>query len=253
MFREMLARVKSFFLPQGSRLDPSERRQMVRVRCHIPVQCRPAETTRSGWILDMGLQGMRVRFSSPLKVGSIVPVRATMPGHARPTWVKFQVRWVRALKHNKGYSHGICYAQSADEVKGSWVSVLLRELGLDDRRLHERREYIRAEGRLPVSLEWIAAEQGRAPVPAVEMVNLAVGGVLLRSRLPLYVGQKVRVRLGPAQALPALELDAEVLSDKSDDGAISRLAGLRFTDLQPAQVRVLGQYVLSLLEGKDGS
>lgn len=248
MLRALLSRIREFFLPKKALLqNPSERRQLVRVRCRIPIQIRVKERTVGGWIIDIGVQGVRIRTGEPLKGGSILPVRATVSQQANQVWVNCRIMWSRSVDNGKYHLSGARFHETRDNLKRTWVHRLLRELGLNDNSLRERREFIRADGKVPVRVQ--SLKEPASGVAQVETLNLGVAGLLLRSSRPLYPGEQYRCWVGPWRDLPEVgPIPGEVLSCRPDPSGFSSQVPLRFLELEEDSVRDLGRYVLALLK-----
>jgi hypothetical protein len=248
MLRELLSRIRDFFLPKRALMqNPSERRQLVRVRCRIPIQMRLSERTAGGWILDMGVQGIRVRTNEPLKKGLILPVRATLSQQANQVWVNCRVMWSRPASDGKYYLAGARFHETRENLRKTWVHRLLRELGLNENSLRERREFIRVDGRVPARMQSLKDPSGGGQ--SVETLNLGVAGLLLRTTQPLYPGEQYRCWIGPWGKLPEVgPIPAEVLSCRPDPAGSASQVPLRFLELEEDDVRELGRYVLTLLK-----
>ena len=247
MLRRFLSRIRDFFLPRRAMLqNPSERRQLVRVRCRIPIQIRLPDRTASGWIIDMGVQGIRVRTGELIKKGLTVPVRATVSQQSSQIWVNCRVMWSRPASDGKYFLAGARFHETRENLRKTWVHRLLRELGLNENSLRERREFIRVDGRVPVRMQ--SMKDPSAAVQPVVTLNLGVAGLLLRTTQPLYPGEQYRCWVGPWGKLPGVgPIPAEVLSCRPDPAGGASQVPLRFLELEEDDVRDLGRYVLTLL------
>ncbi len=247
MLENLLDGVRSFFLGRSSS-DPEEKRRLVRVRCHIPVQVKCHDKLVSALVCDMGIQGMRVRIGSAVKTGTRLPVlhNESRAGRTHTQIVNCRVAWCRRLKGERRYSAGLIYDEPKEAMRSSWVAALLRELGLDENTIHEQRKFIRANGIVPI---WLRPQPGQTDQPKAEMVNLGVGGALLRSRQIMKGGQRFLVDIGPHASLPPLKkIEVEVLHCHSDPAGGGYLVALRFHQTGAEQVRLLGRYVLALMK-----
>lgn len=245
MLDNLLEGVRSFFLGRSSS-DPQEKRRLVRLRCHIPVQIKCHDKLVSALVSDMGIQGMRVRLGSALKTGQRLPVLHNDSRAGRNQVVNCRVAWCRRLRGERRFSAGLVYDEPKESMRHSWVAALLRELGLDENAIHEQRKFIRAAGVVPV---WLRPGPGFTDPPKAEMVNLGVGGALLRSRQIMRGGLRFEVDLGPHGSLPPVKkLAVEVLHCHSDPAGGGYLVALRFHNLTSEQVRLVGRYVLSLMK-----
>ena len=223
----------------------SERRRLVRVRCHLPVEVMHKEQFFGGHVLDMGSQGLRLRIDTSLPAGSVISARALLSGHSRVPYVNFKVLWSRPKTAKHTALHGLAY-DKAEDLKKSWVGLLFRELGLNERGAASRRRYLRVDGRIPLQL--LADPTYIGSPPPVEMVNLGVGGLLVRCKQPLQPGQVWQVSLGPFQGLPeAGPISVEIISTKPDETGMNCLAAMRFCSVDNALLQNVGRHVVKLL------
>ena len=219
---------------------------MVRVRCHLPVQVKHKSTVLNGWVLDMGHQGLRLRLDTRLPKGTCFTMRAILGGHARVPFVNFKVLWSRPQDDKKAALHGVGYDEGEADLRRSWVWLLFRELGLHDKHTTSRRKYLRVDGRIPVRL--LPGPQLPNP-PEIEMINVGVGGLLIRSRQALIVGQLGQITLGPWQGLKEVgPYEVDVINVKPDESsALYCQAALRFVAVDNQLLQKVGRYVVQLL------
>lgn len=248
MLAQFLHVIRDFFLPRKAMLqNPSERRQLVRVRCRIPVQVRVGERTVNGWILDMGVQGVRLRTSELLKSGGVLPVRATVSQQSSQTWVNCRIKWSRSTEGGKYYLAGARFNETRENLRRTWVHRLLRELGLNENSLRERREFIRVPSQIPARVQ--SLKNPGAGVIQVETLNIGVAGLLIRTATPVYSGEHYRCWIGPWGKLPEIgPIPGEILSCRPDPSGTASQAPLRFLELEEDTVRDLGRYVLTFLK-----
>ena len=243
--RDLLRRILGFFLPRRALLqDPTERRQLVRARCRIPSSLRYQGRNLTGWIVDLGVQGLRIRTSEPLKVGAVVALRPSGPH--QHTWVECRIVWSRPSSDRKYFLAGAGLPSDREKLKQSWVYRILLELGLKASSLKERRGFLRLDGRIPMRLEGL--ETGVEEVDA-ESLNLGVSGVLIRTHRPLYPGKRYRVWMGPYKSLPRIgPFVSEVIACRPDPSGSASQIPLRFLELEEETVEAVGQYLLTLLK-----
>lgn len=241
--KELLDGVVAFFQVRGtSKAD--ERRRLIRLRCDYQVQCVVDQEQFSARVIDMGLNGMRLRLDHKLKPGSTIFVyHPSRPDKVENEYVLCLVRWCRKTHNGEDMEAGLQYADTPGNMRRSWVKFLLKELGFDERAIYTRRKSIRAEARLQGVL---LAEDGRESEGTV--LNLGAGGALFEAAAGWSSGTRVRLRVGPYGRLRALELPGVVLHAKRSDDSAPFLLSIRFVDLKSSQVRGLGQYVLQLLK-----
>lgn len=233
-----LDKIKSLFLPNEVSLE--ERRKVVRIRCHLRVKVDLGRRFTSATVVDMGPQGMRLKLGERVRGRLQVTYSEKDKRISVPT-VGGRVLWCRKLgTETLDYIAGVAYEGDAASTRGTWVYLILREIGLDEKAVFERRRHIRVAGQVPLAAEF----QGRV-LQGAGMVDVGAGGLLLNAP-PLREGSELKLTLGPYQQLPALALNGVVVSRKEALG-VGYLHGVRFVDLTTPQVEVLGTYVLGLL------
>ncbi|CAN0508357.1 unnamed protein product, partial [Phaeothamnion confervicola] len=109
VLRQLLQHITGFFLPRTDSVVVSERRKLVRVRCHLPVEVVYKDQSFGGHVLDMGSQGLRLRIDTPLPAGSVIAARALLSGQTRVPHVNFKVLWSRPRTAKNTSLHGIAF------------------------------------------------------------------------------------------------------------------------------------------------
>lgn len=223
-----------------------ERRRLIRLRCSYLVQCVVEQQQFEAEILDMGLNGMRLRMSHKLKPGSNVFVyHPTRSDRVENEYVLCLVRWSRKRRDSDELETGLQYADTPGNMRRSWVKFLLKELGFDERAIYTRRKSIRADSRITGVLQ---SEDGRQCEGTV--LNLGAGGALFESEASFPASTRVKLKVGPMAGLPSVWLPGIVLHSKNHEGE-PYSTSIRFEDLKAGQVRTLGSYVLHLLKASD--
>lgn len=241
--RELLEGVVAFFQVRSSG-KADERRRLIRLRCDYQVQCVVDKEQFAARVIDMGLNGMRLRLEPKLKPGSTIFVyHPSRADKVENEYVLCLVRWCRKTHKGDDMEAGLQYADTPGNMRRSWVKFLLKELGFDERAIYTRRKSIRADAHLPAQLY---AEDGREM--QVTLLNLGAGGALIQAAQGWGDHTRVRLRVGPYEKMRPLELPAVVLHAKRANEQAPYLLSLRFTELKGSQVRSLGQYVVQLLK-----
>lgn len=237
----LLDGIRSLFLPRGGK-SPEERRQLIRLKCSYDVNCIVGNRSFPAKVIDIGLNGLRLEIPQRLRVGAVIYVQRPKPNSRfNNEHVMCSVRWCRKRRKSSQLEAGLKYGDTPGNMRRSWVRFLLKELGFDERAIYSRRKAIRADSRITGKM---INDQGETIQGLV--VNLGVGGALFESGKAFGPGNEVRLHLGPDKRLPALDLAATVISTrKSDDG---HLSSLRFIGPERRQVKVLGDYVIKLLD-----
>lgn len=224
-----------------------ERRRLIRLRCAYKVQCVVEQQQFEGQILDMGLNGMRLKVSQRLKPGgNIFVFHPTSNNQVENEYVLCLVRWSRKRRDSDDFESGLQYADTPGNMRRSWVKFLLKELGFDERAIYTRRKSIRAESSLPALM---VAPDGTELEGTV--LNLGAGGALFESDTVFASQTRVNLKVGPLGNLKPIWLPGVVLHSKQSEELEPYLTSIRFEELKARQVRSLGQYVLHLLKSEE--
>ncbi|GMU54367.1 MAG: hypothetical protein AMXMBFR33_35130 [Candidatus Xenobia bacterium] len=240
MFNKFLEGLRQIALAPRTR-PGEELRSRIRVLCRYPVQIESGEGPPDrAYVVDIGLNGLRVEDVRRLKKGSLVQVASAYPGleHNRLTC---EVVWCRE-RISGGYNAGLSYETAPP---GSWVRVILDELGLDEERGAQRRRYVRIATSLRAQVRDLSSNQ---LLTEGRVVNLGLGGVLLRSPRQLAEGNEVLCLFGPYSHYPHLSVEATCLSSHYDEDDQDWYHSLGFANLTAREVREVGRFVVGLLK-----
>ena len=232
-------------LDEGDPPPLQERREQVRLRCHYPVKVTSGANTFRSVVTDVGPRGLRLKFVSPLRKGSLTSITYDHEDTGRPA-VQCRTVWCRKRRFSPDRVAGVEFVGGLESVTGSWVGLVLDELGFNAGDEGNPRRWVRAETHFPARLQLNGGPELEARV-----VNLGVGGAqLLTDQAVGEPGKTARLRMGPWEGLPPLEIEAQLLSvapDELVDGALWRV---RFEHADPTKVEGLGRYVLHMLREK---
>ncbi len=217
-----------------------ERRRMIRVRCYCHVEVEQGAEKVKGVVTDLGVDGLRLKCPVKLDEGAAINIR--YPG-TDAGGVKCQVIWSNPHPRYVESISGLKYDDSSDNLRQSWVRLVLQELGFDESRVYQRRKFIRANASIPARLEAPNKSQLTARV-----VNLGVGGALLEVNEEFPRDTPVELDMSLWRILPALSLGGVVLDSRRDPESGLVLTGMRFGEMNPQQVELLGKYVVYLLQ-----
>lgn len=227
--------------------DFEERRELVRLRCHLEVSYTVGSKRYYGQIVDMSLGGMMLRCLQPPGLGSLTDITYDVPmaGVSEDT-VRCRVQWARP--RNKDFVHfiGLSYSDNEDVLRNSWVKMSLRDLGFRPERIFQKRKFVRVNCFIPVRLVTAAGAsvEGR-------LYNLAANGALLEAVAPVDKGEGVNLEIGPHDALPQFQVKARVASCEE----INRLQflGMEFEAMTSRQSEQVTTYLRSLLDEGGGT
>ncbi|MBI3926151.1 MAG: PilZ domain-containing protein [Armatimonadetes bacterium] len=221
-----------------------ERREVVRLRCYYRVTCCDDHARAYGArVTEMSLLGLRLegsqRFSRRDRIYVNLP-----SSPSKDEGIRCTVVW-STRRPTGAYSTGAMYDDSPENLSRSWVKVVLRELGFEEDNIYQKREYVRFASSLQAQVI-----DGRGGLAApVTVLNLGVGGALLRCPGPLAEDHTVELRLAPYHGLPAADFPGTVLRSQPDpEMEGERQHNFRFASLGDRSVRLLGRYLIQLLK-----
>lgn len=224
-----------------------ERRRMIRVRCYCHVEVQQAGETVKGVVTDLGVDGLRLKCPIKLEEGARVSIQ--YPGAPPGTsagGVQCAVIWSQPHPRYVESVSGLRYEDSKENLSQSWVRLVLQELGFDESRVYQRRKFIRANASIPARLE----APNRSQLPA-RVVNLGVGGALLEVNEEFPRDTQVTLDMSLWRILPTLSLPGSILDSRRDPESGLVLSGMRFSELNPQQIELLGKYVVYLLQNTE--
>ena len=219
----------------------TERRSLVRLECQFDIHGKTQNGKKlQGQIVDMGLKGMKLRTFEQLKAGDTVEITYPVPILELPLdTLPCKVLWTRTRQRDFVMFAGLSYAADEKTMAQSWVKYLLKQLGFSKERIYQKRKYARAECFVPAQMLYSGGKvDGR-------LYNLGVGGALLEAPSAIEDGAEVELHIGPYEELPRFWLPARLVSRRSESRRF--LLGLEFSELNPTQARLLGQYLFFLL------
>lgn len=250
MFAGFLDGLKSLVLSSASRYDGAERREIVRLRCYYPVTCftDKGKTAHNARVTEMSLKGMRL--VGPRKLARDAEVYVAYQSEDRRVKkesVRCKVVWCNKRPTGE-YRLGVMYDDSQENLGTSWVKVILRELGFNENNIYQRRRHARFNSSINGDL---TTGEGKR-VASVDVVDLGVGGALLRCPERVEPETMMRLSVGPYENLPRVHLPGMVIGTRSDpDKPGERLHNFRIVHADKKEVELLGKYLIQLL--REGS
>lgn len=221
-------------------------RSRTRVLCRYPVMysnANMAEPARA-YVVDIGVSGMRLEGTGKLKKGEFIFVTSAYPG-LEHNKLECEVMWCRS--RGSDYSAGIRYVDTEENLKGSWVKVILQELGLGDETAFQRRQHVRIATTLRCEVRDLRS--GRYLTDG-KVLNLSVGGALVQSANTVEDGAQILCLIGPYSNYPTLSISAKNLNTRYDEEEGCYLHSIQFSTLKPKDVKQVGKYVVNLLKGR---
>ena len=187
-------------------------RRQSRTGCKVPVWCQSDGLTFEGIVVDIGTGGLSLMTHIPLGQGREVALRAKEnPG----TQVRVAIRWCETK--DKSPRYGTSFLDGLEHLRTSWVSEVLRSLGINAHTSKERRAEIRFGAAARVLLRGLAGSYRAL------LMNLGLGGLSVEAHPVPPADQQFTLELA-ALKLPVLVVWAK-----------PRRCGLRFLELNESQ------------------
>lgn len=238
MLRNVIQAIEAMDAQEISR-SLSEKRRGVRVKSYAQVRLGEHKAI----VTELGVEGLRLKsMEAPLAEGQELElVYSSPPEGAEAGPVKVQVAWVQ--RSGRDLIAGARYADTRENMRKSWVRFLLQEIGFDESRTYQRRKFIRVDASIPARI----LSDTDCLVPDGRLVNIGIGGTLLESDLPLVVSQVYTVEMSLWRILPTLRLQATALDVRRDPDIGLTLTSLQFGPMDSAQVKLLGNYIINMI------
>lgn len=223
----------------------AEKRRGVRVKSYAQSQVvLDGHPPYRSVVTELSLDGMRLKsMDAPLAEGQLIDVVYTAaedPERLGP--VRIQVAWVKRV--GRELVAGARFADTRENMKRSWVRFLLQEIGFDESRTFQRRQHIRVDASIPSRLFLESGAPGEAPVDG-RIVNIGIGGALLETRVSVDSGRHGSLEMSLWRILPTLRLPVTILDQRHDGELI--LLSLKFGALDAPQVKLLGNYIINMI------
>lgn len=236
--------------PNFPQLSLAERRKKLRIRTYLRLEITISSTTASATIINLSMEGVRLRTSFPVEEGDRVEISFPADFESSHTKsVTCRAVWVTTLGSpgRMTYEVGLNFEDSRENMQNSWVRYVLEQLGFDENKTFQKRKYFRAQGIVPARIFTAQTAESHT----AEVINLGIGGALLSSERALEPDSSIHCEICLWRILPALRLSCKVIAvreDEASDGTTPRfLHSLLFLSMDMAQVKLLGNYVIFLL------
>lgn len=189
-------------------------------------------------VLDVSRRGLRVRTERSVAKGLSVAIKPPEPFAEKHASLMARVMWSRKDDDGK-YLAGLLLPPG-HENEESWLEAYLLSKG-HSASGPQRRKFLRADAELPGRL--ILKDDTMVPVI---LLNLGLGGALIRCEPELEKMSPFKLRLGPHGSLPELELSGTILRLTTETDAF-HLHSSRFGPLDARRHDLLKKYITSLL------
>ncbi|MCA9795855.1 MAG: PilZ domain-containing protein [Candidatus Eremiobacteraeota bacterium] len=238
--KNIVTHVKRLVRKRGKDLD--QKRQMTRLVCRIPVVCEVEGKSFEAFAIDLGVRGLRLEVPTKVAPGSVLGVAYRPESGPTPPKLVAKVRWCRRRANSSVIESGLEYLETDEVLTGSWVKMLLDEVGFREEAVFDRRRSYRTDG----SLRGRILTHGGGNYFG-NVANLGVGGALFEVSKALSPGAPVEVEVGPAQGMDLLKLQGKVRHARRSDRDGRWLNGVAFEELDSRDTELLGRYIFLLL------
>ena len=189
-------------------------------------------------VLDVSRRGLRVRTDRSVGRGLSVAIKPPESFAEKYASLMARVMWSRKDDDGK-YLTGLLLPPG-NENEESWLEGYLLSKG-HSASGPQRRKFLRADAELQGRL--ILKDDTMVPVT---LLNLGLGGALIRCEPELEKMSPFKLRLGPHGSLPELELSGTILRLTTGTDAF-HLHSSRFGPLDARRHDLLKKYIISLL------
>lgn len=221
----------------------NERRELVRVSCDYPVECKFGPTTRPGRVLDISLGGMKVECEARPAIGQDVRVSFGEPDSDYEP-VECEVGWLNAGE-GKSNIMGLCFSRGDEGLGDSWVATLFKELGFNIDDLFQKRQFVRVDCDLKVKVKCGSESlEGR-------IANLGARGAFLEVSKSLEEGKEMTLCLGPLGNLRELTVPGTVRTARHENDR--HFLGVEFKTLSDETASLVGDYLRLLHSSSDSA
>ena len=215
------------------------------MRCRVPVLLDCNGIVSKATVLDIGLHGLRLVTPGPLSKGARLSVG--LPPEAMEVGgpLLCKVIWVAKAPKSNAYQVGALLDDTDENKARSWIRPVLARLGFSKGKIRERRLDLRvaAESSIRVAVmsthgDFLA--DGR-------LVDLSRGGTQVSIETQIESGTNVQISIGPLGKLAQLDVPGVVLSYYRDVANQRHFHRVKFHSLSTPVVRLLRQYLRTLL------
>lgn len=223
-------------------LPVEDRRKVGRIACTFPTSfVTETGLTGTAEVLDVSRRGLGLRSRSALSKGLTLALKP--PALLEGDFAPIMARVVWSQKEDQGYRCGVMLPPGLED-EPTWLEAYLLAQGAAPNE-PQRRRFVRASSDLPGRLEF-----PDAPAVAVTIVNLGMGGALLRADQTLS-GSSFQLSFGPWDNLPALELSGTLLRHTRDEQQTYHFYSSRFGPLEERRHSLLKEYIVHLLRNSE--
>lgn len=243
----LLQGFRSFVLGEES-LSTQTGRASPRILCHYRVNLRNDGREFDATITDIGITGMRIVGVPSLSRGERFEISYPFSDEFKEEHsFEVEVMWCRSRASDNAQLAGVRFIKQGEELRGSWVHLLLHEVGLLGDAVYQRRRLSRGDAQFRALVT--EPKSGRKLLVG-RVNNLSVGGALVESKTPLQAANQVLALLGTEPTHPAVSLSVRVLGCRLDSSDGNYLISLQFVDFTKEEFRALQELIVAMTEGR---
>lgn len=184
----------------------NERREHTRISCRLTIECRQGSRDHVATVVNMSALG--AAFESSAQLDSALDIflsyrpRGTPVGRQR---LKCRIVWSRSGSEF-GFVYGVKFLDEQSNIDLSWAHEYMRAQGF-----HPHRAFRRKARRVECELEGTLCDDQGAPVSAVTIKDLGLGGARLVCRERLEKNLMTTLEIAPCAPHPGGRLLARVI------------------------------------------
>jgi hypothetical protein len=195
----------------------------------------------SGVVLDVSRRGLRMRTSRAIGKGLTLALKPPSGLGDGAEYAPLMARVMWTTKAGDAFLCGLLLPPGIEDEE-TWLEAYLASRGYNVGD-PQRRKFVRAESQLAGTL----AIEDQAPIDVL-VLNLGLGGALIRAELSLEKNSPFRLHMGPHGNLPELELSGTILRQSQNEGEAWYYHSTRFGPLEERRHTLLKEYIVNLLK-----
>ena len=221
-----------------------QRRKMARRPCEIEVEAIVGKSGSMVNVVNMGVGGLCLHSSSPLRVKPKTLVRVTYPDFIPKHDVlttECLVRWSRNRNEDGSQFIGVEF-KDQKALARSWVKSKMQDLGFQSYNLKEQRAQHRVVAQLMGTLDLGGSSMDCA------IVNIGLGGLFIQLRNPLRAGATIEVRVAKNPRLPSTTYTVTVRHQQQPEPGDPFGYGCAFNGLRSEQAEAIREFMIEQKE-----
>lgn len=228
-------------------LCPAEDPEKLLLRTRLRVEVASQNQVSPGIVTQFGLEGLTLHGNRELEENALVEVRPLDFAELAEKAVVGRVFSVERTGYPGRFSYNVrlLFVEKLGTSEDSWASYMAKRLGFDPRTTFRRLTHERAKTTIPARLFEVQTTE-REPLQG-EVLDLGVSGALLKTDVVLNTGDELECEVCLWRVLPALRLRCRIVDVQVDSDNSSRHYCLVFLALDREKMKLLGNYVIFLV------